>query len=112
LDHEIVALEGMSLMMRSLVEQAVLVQRPLLLKFQVRSFEAVCRLAQVGMGVGLLPMEAAEALAREMDLVLLPLAEAWAERRMLLCFHADALRSKPLQALIEHLALPAGVAPT
>jgi DNA-binding transcriptional LysR family regulator len=104
LDHEIVALESGSLMMRSVFEHAVLAQKTFRLRFQVRSFEAVCRLAQAGMGVGLLPMEAAFAFAREMDLAILPLPEVWAERHMVLCFRREAGRGKSLNSLIEHLS--------
>lgn len=106
LDHEVIALENESLMMRSLFEHALLAQKPLLARVQVRSFEAVCRLVQAGLGVGLLPMAAATGLAHDMGLEIRPLPEPWAERRMLLCFHRIRERSKSLATLIDHLTVP------
>lgn len=104
LDHELVGLEGQSLMMRSLVEHALLAGKPLALRVQVRSFEAVCRLVQAGQGVGLLPMEPSEGLAEDMKLAIRRLPEDWAERRMLLCFRRERQRSRQVACLIDHLA--------
>lgn len=106
LDHEVVALENESLMMRSLFEQALLAQKPLRVRVQVRSFEAVCRLVQAGLGVGLLPMAPVTGLAHDMGLEIRPLPEDWAERKMLLCFRREGKRSKSLATLIDHLTMP------
>ena len=104
LEHDIVALENGSLMTRALLEQAALAGRTLNIRVQVRSFEAVCRLVQAGLGVGLLPAEPAIGLAAYMGLTVVPLGDDWAERHMNVCFSPGSLRGGPVTRLIEHLS--------
>lgn len=114
LDFDVVALESGSSMMRLLAEQAAVAGKVLKLRIQVRSFEAVCRMVQAGLGVGLLPYQAASALGQGMGLAVQPLAETWAVRNMLVCVHKDRvghdrLNNAPdasLNLLIEHLVAP------
>jgi DNA-binding transcriptional LysR family regulator len=103
LEHDVVALESGSSMMRLLAEQAVVAERTLQLRIQVRSFEAVCRMVQSGRGVGFLPYQAALALGRGMGLVVRPLPEAWAERKMLICVRKDRASNGLVDTLLQHL---------
>ena len=103
LDDGLVALESGSSMMRLLAQQAVIAEKPLQLRAQVRSFEAVCRMVQVGLGAGLLPASAAQAMGPSMGLVVRPLADAWAERRMLICVKEQRPKNTSLSLLIRHL---------
>ncbi len=105
LDDDLIALESGSSMMRVLAQQAVIVEKTLQLRVQVRSFEAVCRMVQAGLGTGLLPFQAAQALGRAMGLVVRPLAEEWAERRMLICVKQHRPVNSSLAMLLEHLKL-------
>jgi len=104
LDHDVVALESASVMMRLLAEQAAVAEKTLQLRIQVRSFEAVCRMVASGLGIGLLPFEAVNVLGRAMDLVVRPLTEPWAERRMLLCIKRGRTPNPSLARLVAHLA--------
>lgn len=54
--------------------------RQLDLRIQVRSFEAMCRMIEAGVGIGILPQSAALRLSRTMTLTLVELAEPWAVR--------------------------------
>lgn len=111
LDDELIALEGGSSMMRLLVQQAVITERTMQLRIQVRSFEAVCRMVDAGLGLGLLPDQAANVLGKGLGLVVRPLTEEWAERRMLLCVKRERADNTSLTKLIgflcarEHKAL-------
>lgn len=110
LEHDIVALEGSSSMMRLLASQSTIAGRALRLRVQVRSFEAVCRMVQARLGIGLLPLQAARLLAQGLDLAVQPLAESWAERQMLICSRRKRPPAAALDALIAHLgsfSLPA-----
>jgi len=98
-----VALEGSSSMMRLLAEQAVIMERTLQLRVEVRSFEAVCRMVQAGLGVGLLPYQAASVLAQGMGLAVRPLTEEWAERRMLICVKSDRRANNSIAKLLAYL---------
>jgi DNA-binding transcriptional LysR family regulator len=104
LDHDVIALESGSSMMRLLAEQAVVAEKTLQLRVQVRSFEAVCRMVECGLGVGLLPFQAANALGKALGLVVRPLPEAWAQRRMLVCVKKDRPANSSLSKLLSHLA--------
>lgn len=111
LDHDVVALEGGSAMMRLLASQAVVAEKTLQLRIQVRSFEAVCRMVQSGLGVGLLPYQAAIELGRGMSLVVRPLPEEWAERRMQICVRRERAKASSVEALLLHLVRGAQAAP-
>lgn len=103
LDDDLVALESSASMMRLLAEQAVIAERTLQLRAEVRSFEAVCRLVQAGLGIGLLPYQAASVLAKGLGLAVRPLPEEWAERRMLICVKSDRAANQSIAKLLAYL---------
>ena len=103
LEHDLIALESSSSMMRLLAEKAVAAEKTLQLRVQVRSFEAVCRMVQAGLGIGILPLQAAKGLAESMNLHARPLADAWAERHMLICVKKDRPPLASLKLMLDHL---------
>ncbi len=103
LDHDLVGLEGSSTLTRLLEAKATELMRPMALRVQVRSFEAVCRAVEAGLGIGVLPMQAARGTAQSMNLRVLPITDAWAWRRMLLCTRAEVEPTSALGALVRHL---------
>ena len=50
------------------------------MRIQVRSFEAMCRLIEAGVGIGILPETAARRHKKTMKLHLADLTDAWAAR--------------------------------
>jgi DNA-binding transcriptional LysR family regulator len=103
LDDDLVALESSASMMRLLAEQAVIEERTLQLRVQVRSFEAVCRMVQAGLGVGILPLEGAGMVGQALGLVVRPLTEPWAERHMLVCVKKERASNNSVSMLVDHL---------
>lgn len=103
LEDDLVALEGGSSMMRLVAEQAVIAHRTLQLRAEMRSFEAVCRMVQVGLGLGLMPFQVASLLGQAMGLVARPLEEDWAQRRMLLCVKKERVANTSVAKLIDYL---------
>ena len=103
LERDLVGLEGGSALTRLLTGQAVLLQRPIALRVQVRSFEAVCRAVEAKLGIGVLPLAAAGSFAPSLNLAVLPLTDDWAWRRMLLCTRVEPVPGSPLEALVKHL---------
>jgi DNA-binding transcriptional LysR family regulator len=103
LDDELITLEGGSSMTRLLASQAVIAQRTLQLRIQVRSFEAICHMVEAGLGLGLLPEQAARVLAKGLDLTVRPFSDAWAERRMLLCVRKDRAAMLSVAKLLDFL---------
>jgi DNA-binding transcriptional LysR family regulator len=72
------------------------------LRIQVRSFDAMCRMIQAGLGVGVLPHPSAKMHLKSMQLAAIPLSDAWAERTLLLGVRKAPL-SQSAQALLDHL---------
>jgi DNA-binding transcriptional LysR family regulator len=103
LDDDLVALESGASMMRLLTEQAVIEERTLQLRVQVRSFEAVCRMVQAGLGLGILPYEGSSLMGQALGLVVRPLTEPWAERNMLVCVKRERAANGSVSKLVEHL---------
>ncbi len=56
LEHDLVGLEGGSTLTRLLTAKAANLVRPMVLRVQVRSFEAVCRAVEARLGIGILPL--------------------------------------------------------
>jgi hypothetical protein len=64
----------------------------LALRIQVSSFEAICRMIEGGVGIGIIPESAARRHSRTMQLAILKLDETWAVReRSMLVRELDAL---------------------
>lgn len=103
LERDLVGLEGGSTLTQLLASQAARMTQPIALRVQVRSFEAVCRAVEARLGIGVLPLRAARSFAPAMRLRVVPLAEPWARRRMLLCLRAEPAADSALQALVRHL---------
>ncbi|MGK9064294.1 LysR family transcriptional regulator [Stutzerimonas chloritidismutans] len=74
------------------------------LRIQLSSFEAVCRMIEAGVGIGIIPESAAKRHSRTMRLALVELDEPWAIReRSILVREFDALPGS-VRALIAALA--------
>jgi DNA-binding transcriptional LysR family regulator len=103
LEDELITLEGGSSMTKLLAAQAVIAQKTLQLRVQVRSFEAICHMVEARLGLGLLPEQAAKVLAKGLDLTVRPFSDSWAVRRMLLCTRKDRAGLPSVAKLLDFL---------
>lgn len=103
LDHDFVGLEGNTVISQLMLGAAARAGKPLRLRVQVKSFDVVARMIQAGLGIGVLPEAAARAFARPMGLRTIPLADAWARRRMFVCVRQYASLPPPARQLVDHL---------
>ena len=103
LDDELITLEGGSSMTRLLAAQAAIAERTVQLRVQVRSFEAISHMVAAGLGLGLLPEQAARVLAKGLDLSVRPLNDPWATRRMLLCLRKERASTASVSKLLTFL---------
>jgi DNA-binding transcriptional LysR family regulator len=108
LDEDFVGLEGNTVISQILLAQAAQAGRPLRLRVQVKSFDVVARLVQAGLGIGVLPEEAALAFAKPMGLRLVLLTDAWARRRMFVCVRQYASLPAPARLLVDSLVPKTG----
>ncbi|MBX8509507.1 LysR family transcriptional regulator [Pseudomonas cichorii] len=80
--------------------------RPLRLRIHVPGFDAVCRMVQADLGIGVLPLKAFELIGRPLGLTSVALSDDWAERSMLLVIRELAALSPVSRLLYEHLQKP------
>ena len=76
-------------------------------RIQVSGLDTACRIIAAELGIAVLPAEAVSAQARAAGLVLVPLADAWAERRFVVCSRPHAGLTNAARLLIEHLGAQA-----
>ncbi len=84
LDFDLVGLERSSSLQRFLTDKAARAGRPLRARVQLRSFDAVCRLVESGVGVGVVPQSIARRAVRSMTLAIIDLADDWAVRELMI----------------------------
>jgi DNA-binding transcriptional LysR family regulator len=73
-------------------------------RIEVRSFEAVLRMAGAGVGLGLVPRSAAERAGRQRPFAVVDLDEPWASRDLSIVVRRDLALSPHAQALVDALA--------
>lgn len=103
LDYDYIALHEGSAIHSFLNLAAGALRKNLKIRIQVSSFEAVCRMIEANVGIGILPESAARRHARTEPLCLIRLTDAWAERNLIICVRE--LQSLPVFAreLVEML---------
>jgi DNA-binding transcriptional LysR family regulator len=103
LDYDQVGLERSSSLQRFLVSKAAREGKPLRLRVQLRSFDAVCRLVECGVGVGVVPATTAARAAKTMALAVTDLADDWAIRDLAIVVRAGVELRPYARALVESL---------
>ncbi|ASW03235.1 LysR family transcriptional regulator [Paraburkholderia aromaticivorans] len=79
--------------------------RPLRLRIHVPGFDAVCRMVQAGMGVGVLPLKVYQIMGRQLELVAVTLDDAWARRDLVVVARDVGALSPVSRLLYDHLGL-------
>jgi DNA-binding transcriptional LysR family regulator len=101
LDHDFVGLDRASALQRFLADKAARIGQPLRLRVQLRSFDAVCRLVERDVGIGIVP----ETTARRMASAIVPveLTDPWAVRELTICIRNFDELPPYARQLVEHL---------
>ncbi|MFC7517842.1 LysR family transcriptional regulator [Herbaspirillum sp. GCM10030257] len=84
------------------------VHRTLKIRIQVGSFEAICRMAEAGVGIGVLPGSVAKRCSKTSNFVTVPLADPWAERQLQICVRSFSLLPAFGRDLIQMLVTDTG----
>jgi DNA-binding transcriptional LysR family regulator len=103
LDHDFVGLDRASALQRFLAAKAARIGRPLRLRVQLRSFDAVCRLVECKVGIGIVPETTAKRVAKTMAIRAVALSDAWAVRELTICVKSHAELPAYARQLVEHL---------
>jgi DNA-binding transcriptional LysR family regulator len=70
---------------------------------QLRSFDAVCRMVEAGVGLGIVPETTAERASRTMAIATVRLTDPWALRELTICIRDLAELPPSARQLVEHL---------
>jgi DNA-binding transcriptional LysR family regulator len=103
LGYDFVGLDRSSALQRFLASKAAPTGQPLRLRVQLRSFDAVCRLVECNVGIGIVPQTTARRVARTMAIAAVPLTDAWAVRELAICIRRFEELPPYARQLVEHL---------
>jgi DNA-binding transcriptional LysR family regulator len=103
IDENFVGLDRASALQRFLADKAARIGKPLRLRIQLRSFDAVCRLVESNVGVGIVPETTASRAIKSVAISVVPLTDPWAVRELTICVRS--LKDLPpfSRELVEHL---------
>ena len=111
LDEEWISLPAGAAMLQKQQQAALAANRPLKLRMQVRSFDAVCHMVASGLGIAVLPKIASLPIAKSMKLIFRPLADTWAQRSLMVATAAGQ-NDKNVTSLVNFLIEPSQNAKT
>jgi DNA-binding transcriptional LysR family regulator len=103
IDRDFVGLSAGSALQDHLGQHAARGGRALKLRVRVRSFDAVCRMVERGVGIGIVPETAARRCRRGMKIASVPLSDPWAVRHLKLCVRRLDALPVHAQQLVAHL---------
>jgi DNA-binding transcriptional LysR family regulator len=103
LKQDFVGLDRASALQRFLAGKAGRIGQPLRLRVQLRSFDAVCRMVEAGVGLGIVPETTAQRAGRTMAISAVDLEDPWATRDLTLCIRALSELPPSARQLVEHL---------
>jgi DNA-binding transcriptional LysR family regulator len=103
LDYDMVGLDRASAIQRFLADKAARIGRPLRLRVQLRSFDAICRLVECNVGVGIVPETTVQRAARNMAVSAVRLADTWALRELTICVRDVTALPPYARQLVDHL---------
>jgi len=103
LDYDIVGLNRGSSLLELTSRAAEKLGKQMRLRIQVRSYDAMCQMIGVNLGIGVLPLQACAAQLKAMDLGFIRLTDVWAQRKLLLATKANTNPSPAAALLSAHL---------
>lgn len=104
LDYEFVGTHPGSAMNNLLTKAAGDLGRPLRLRIQVSSYDALCLMVASGLGIGVMPRRSAQLFLPALDIRCVALAEPWAARQLVLAVRDLAALSPVARLLVQHIS--------
>jgi DNA-binding transcriptional LysR family regulator len=103
LQYDFVGLNRGSSLLELTSRSAERLGKPMRLRIQVRSYDAMCQMIGVNLGIGVLPIQACAAQIKAMGLKTVLLEDAWAKRNLLVATKANINHSPATTLLSQHL---------
>lgn len=103
LQYDFVGLNRGSSLLELTSRSAEKLGKQMRLRIQVRSYDAMCQMIAVNLGIGVLPQQACAAQIKAMELKTIKLEDPWSHRNLLLAMKANVSQSPASTLLSEHL---------
>jgi DNA-binding transcriptional LysR family regulator len=103
LDYDMVGLDRASAIQRFLADKASRIGRAFRLRVQLRSFDAICRLVECNVGVGIVPETTVKRTERNMAISAVHLTDSWALRELSICVRDPDTLPPYARQLVDHL---------
>jgi DNA-binding transcriptional LysR family regulator len=102
-DFDFVSLTQSTSLAQRLALESGQLGKPLRIRIQVRSFDAMCQMVAAGLGIAVLPAAAAQPLARALGLRTLQIEDDWVERTLLLAARDFSALPRSARSVVDHL---------
>lgn len=103
LKYDQIGLHSASSINNRIHAEAKALGEPLRLRIHVPGFDAVCRMVQANMGIGILPLKAFELFGRGLGLTAVHLSDEWSNRTLMLLVRDRESLSPVSRLLFDHL---------
>ncbi|MEJ3958999.1 LysR family transcriptional regulator [Brachymonas sp. G13] len=103
LPYDQVGLHSNSSINRAMRQAALRAGQSIRLRIRVTGLDAMCRMIDNGLGVGIMPRRAFELLHGAGQLACIPLRDPWAQRQLQLVARDFSTLPQPARLLVEHL---------
>jgi DNA-binding transcriptional LysR family regulator len=103
LDYDFVGLDPNSAIHAFLQQEVAHLGRGMRLRIQVRSFDAMCRMIEAQVGIGVLPELAAQRQAKSARIRIIQLLDEWANRELRICVRQVSQLPVFARTLIDHM---------
>jgi len=105
LEYDFVGLNRGSSLLELTSRSAEKLGKHMKLRIQVRSYDAMCQMIAVNLGIGVLPLQACAAQIKALDLKTIQLEDSWAHRNLLLAMKAKINQLPAATLLSQHLLM-------
>lgn len=102
LDEDFIGLDTNALQTERMISAATVHGKHLKLRAQTQSFEALCRMVEAGMGIGMLSGSVAQSYLPGLRIRMIEVTDAWVTRKVLLCMRPENM-SGPAEDLLSFL---------
>lgn len=110
LKYDYVGLHAGTAILTKMSQSASRMGRLLRLRIQVNSFDAVCRMVESGIGIGIVPVRVAQTYLDLNRIAAAELDDPWARRQLVLGWPAQRHLTPGARNLVDHLTRPAQAA--
>lgn len=104
LGYEFVSMPALSAVQVLLARAAAVEGKTLAHRVLVSNFDAALRVVRANLAISVVPREVAAPFAQMAPVRIVPLSDAWAQRRFAICYRDEQALSPAAQLLVQHLA--------